>query len=58
MQAKILRIQSPARKRREQPAAEALAAILDILRCIERRIERMERVARPLATWEEEGRPY
>jgi hypothetical protein len=55
MQAKILRIQSPARKRREQPAAEALAAILDILRCIERRIERMERVARPLATWEEEG---
>lgn len=51
MQAKILRIQAPTRKRREQPAAEALAAILDILRCI----ERMERVARPLATWEEEG---
>lgn len=54
MQAKILRIQAPTRKRREQPAAEALAAILDILRCIERRIERMERVARPVEFWEDD----
>lgn len=50
MQAKILRIQAPARKRREQPAAEALAAIMDTLR----RIERLERVARPLAAWEQD----
>lgn len=51
MNSKILRIQTPARKRRE-PSAEAMAAILDTLRRIERRIERLERVARPVEFWE------
>lgn len=53
MNAKILRIPAPRRKRRE-PTAEALAAILDTLRRIERRIERLEQTAPPLAWWEEE----
>jgi len=53
MNAKILRITAPARKRRE-PAAEAMAAILDTLRRIERRIEQLERVARPVEFWEDD----
>lgn len=55
MSAKILRIPTPARKRRESVSDDTVAVILATLQRIERRIERLERNARPLAAWEEEG---
>lgn len=54
MNAKILRIPTPPRKRREFSSAETLAAILTTLQRIERRIERLERVARTTEFWDDE----
>ena len=58
MNAKILRIPTPARKRRESVSDDTVAVILATLQRIERRIERLERVARPTEFWEWEDETH
>ena len=54
MNAKILRIQPPRRKRETVSRREtaALAAVLAELRALRRSVERIEKTAPPLAWWE------